>query len=208
MNDERISRRIAGVAAIVAGVAMVLWAVINVVTYGGLDVGVPAVSTRLVKLGQLLEVSWNLLLIPAALVLWKWLQPKSPGLMLLYTVCGVASLLYWAYGSATQGITPILEVSYLLLSGVWWLGVGLVLRGERRALGTFTVILGLFALLDGVLSFLEPLPFYVYLTAAPKLPLSTIWDFWIGVVLMSRLTARIQPSSSAAIKHDVGANAP
>jgi hypothetical protein len=187
---------------------MVLWAVMNIVTRGGFDEGVPAVSTRLFELGQLLEVSWNLLLIPAALVLREWLRPKSPNLMLLYTVCGVASLLYWAYGGATQGITPILEVSYLLLSGVWWLGVGLVLRSERRALSTFTVILGLFALLDGVLSFLEPLPFYVYLTATPKLPLSIIWDFWIGVVLLRALAAQIQPGSSAAAEHDVGADAP
>lgn len=187
MNDQRISYGLAGLGAILAGLAWVAWISMNAITHGGLDAGISAVGPRLARWGQMLMVSWNLLLIPAALVLWRWLQDKSPNLMLLYTVCGVAHLLLWANGGATQ-ITPVLEVSYLLLSGVWWVGTGLVLQRERKALGLFTVILGLFALLDALFSFSEP-PFYIYVLAAPKLPLSIIWDFWLGLTLLRQMPA-------------------
>jgi len=43
------------------------------------------------------------------------------------------------------------------------------LRSEAKALGYFTVVLGMFALLDGVFSFLEPMPPAIYALAAPKL---------------------------------------
>jgi len=39
MHDEIIARRVAGVTAILAGGAIVTWAILNAVTSGGLDVG-------------------------------------------------------------------------------------------------------------------------------------------------------------------------
>ena len=128
---------------------------------------------------------WNLLLVPTALVMWRRLQDANPESIGLYTICGIISLMFWAYGGATHGITPSLEIVYLLLSAVWWIGIGNALRMEQKALGIFTLTLGLFALLDAVLSFFEPMPFYIYVLAAPKLPLSIIWNFWIGVYLLT-----------------------
>lgn len=186
MGDEQRSLRIAGAAAIAAGLCWVTWAALNAITGGGLDAGPPAIGPRVVRLGQLLMAGWNLLLLPAALALWRWLGPRSPELMRLYTALGIASLLFWAYGGASLSITPMLETSYLALSGFWWLGAGLTLRRERRALGTFTAVLGVFALWDALLVALEPVPFWLLVTSAPKLPLSVGWDFWIGFALLNR----------------------
>ena len=65
----------------------------------------------------------------------------------LFLVGGAGSLalLLWAFGSATCTITPVLEVSYLALSAVWWGGLGSALRAERRWFGTFTLVLAAFA---------------------------------------------------------------
>ncbi len=189
MSAERISRRVSGVTAILAAVASISWIVLNGLTRGGLDADAAAVSPSVIRLGQLLMVSWNLLLIPAALFLWRWLEHRNPHLMLLYTVCGIASLLFWAYGGATRGITQVLETTYLLLSGVWWLGVGSVLRDERKGLGIFTMVLGSLTLIDAVVTFLEPVPFFLLPIAGLKLPLSLIWVVWVGVALLARPAA-------------------
>src|SRR5579859_4841363 len=137
MNDELVARRGAGVTAILSGVAQISWAVLNGVTQGGLDAGVPAVSQELFRIGQLLLISWNLLLLPVALFLGGWLRPKSPHLVVLYTVCGMASFLLWAVNSA------VMEANWILLSAAWWLGIGFVLRSERKILGIFTIVVGL-----------------------------------------------------------------
>lgn len=186
-SDEIQARRIAAVSAIAAGLAWVCWAFVNGATGGGLEAGIPSVGLRLAKFGQLLTVSWNLLLIPATLFFWRRLQTQSPHLILLCTVCNLLSLAFWAAGAAARVNSPMLEVSYLLLSGVWWLGTGHALRKTHRVFGTFTFIVGIFALLDALLSFFEPLPFYIYALAAPKLPLGIIWNFWLGFFLLKSL---------------------
>jgi len=175
-NDSRISVRIAGVSSILAGVCWLVWISVNGEAMED--------SPRITKLSQLMMAGWNLLLVPAAIVLWQRLRAPTPESIFLYTICGIASLSFWAYGGATQGITPALEIVYLFLSGVWWIGIGNSLTKQQKALGMFTLILGFFALLDAVLSFFEPMPFYIYVLAAPKLPLSIIWDLWIGVSLL------------------------
>ena len=70
--------RIAGIMAFLAGAAWIAWAVINTITHGGLDAGVPAVSASLARAGRLLIAGFNLFLIPAALVLWNWLSACGP----------------------------------------------------------------------------------------------------------------------------------
>ena len=174
------SVRFAGVASILAGCC---WIVGIIVGSDGNDDPSNA-SVRIAKLSQLMIAGWNLLLVPTALVMWRRLQDANPESIGLYTICGIISLMFWAYGGATHGITPSLEIVYLLLSAVWWIGIGNALRMEQKALGIFTLTLGLFALLDAVLSFFEPMPFYIYVLAAPKLPLSIIWDFSIGAYLL------------------------
>ncbi len=175
MKDELVARRVAGVTAILSGAAQVSWAVLNGVTQGGLDSG--GASPQVVRIGQILLISWNLLLLPVALFLGTWLRTKSPYLVVLYTVCGIASFLLWALNS------PVMEFSWILLSAVWWAGIGFVLRSEHRVLGIFTIVVGIAALLDGIVTLLDlPLPFLAL--GALKLPFSLIWDVWIGILLL------------------------
>ena len=177
---------LAGGAAIGAGLCWVSWVVLNAITGGGLDVGPPAISRGLARTGQALMVGWNVLLIPTALGLLRWLGVRRRGLLRLSTTCGILSMLLWAYGGATGAITSVFEATYLALSGIWWLGVGLVLRHERRALGLVTIVLGTFAVWDAAVVLLDPVPFWLLVSAAPKLPLSVIWDFWAGAALIER----------------------
>ena len=174
---------IPSLGAIGAGVAWVVWAAINTRTHGGLDAGASAVGERLARGGALLMVAWNVLLLPAAVDLGLRFDEEAPGLARSATIAGIAGLLFWAYGGATRGITPALEVSYIALSAAWWLGIGILLRRERMVFGTYTVVLGAFAAWDALLTAFEPVSFGLYATAAPKLPLSILWNFWLAWVL-------------------------
>jgi hypothetical protein len=158
--------------------------VLNARTHGALDAGAPAVGERLARVGALLMVAWNVLLLPAAVALGFLLEHDAPERARLVTVVGIAGLLFWAYGGATHGITPALEVSYIALSAAWWIGLGLLMRREWPVFGVFTLVLGAFAGWDALLTALEPVPFTLYLTASPKLPLSIVWDFWLAWVLL------------------------
>jgi hypothetical protein len=197
-DDERAFVFTAGTAAILSGCGWILWTILNGVTHGKLDAGPPQTSERLFKFGELLTVSWNLLLIPAALALWRWLSVDKPNLVLLYTISGITSLLFWSFGGATHRITPALETTYVLLSSIWWLGIGFALVPRSRALGIFSVVLGSFALMDGIFTILEPMPFGIYVLAAPKLPLAALWSFWIGKTLLSRNVVALAGSGKTA----------
>jgi hypothetical protein len=199
MRTNAGETRFAGVAALFAGTAWVAWATLNTRTHGGLDVGAAAVGERMSRVGALLMVSWNLLLIPAALVLYATLVELHPRRIRLATACGLVSLLFWAYGGATHGITPALEVSYIALSGVWWLGIGVTMWPTNKVFGGLTIALGAFAFWDALLTGLEPVPFTLYLTAAPKLPLSILWDFALGYVLLRRSVTPITHLATSAI---------
>jgi hypothetical protein len=178
---ERLSiEALAGPAAILAGTCWLIWIAVN---YFSGDLS-PTEAPRLTKLVQVLMAGWNLFLIPAALVLYRRLRWQGSDPAMVLTSCGIISLLFWAYGGASNTITPGAEVVYLILSGIWWLGVGYLLMTSHRYFAVFTMVLGSFTLLDALLSFLEPMPFYVYALAAPKLPLSIIWDFYLGFWLI------------------------
>jgi hypothetical protein len=175
---------LAGISALAAGVAWITWAAVNTRTHGGLDAGASVVGEPMARAGALLMVAWNVLLLPAALALHAELSPRAPERMRVATLAGIASLLFWAFGGATHTITPALEVSYIALSAVWWGGVGATILPARRAFGVFTIVLALFAGWDALLTAWEPVPFGLYMTAAPKLPLSIVWDFWLALVLL------------------------
>jgi hypothetical protein len=170
---------IAGLLAIAAGMCWLVWIAANNFNE----------TPRMAELIQVMIAGWNLLLIPAAVVIYERYKSEA---MRLFTASGIVSLLFWGYGGATGTITPGSEVVYLLLSGVWWIGIGLRIPGY---FGKFTIVLGIFSILDAVLSFFEPMPFYIYVLAAPKLPLSIIWDFWVGFKL-AYATDSIKPPST------------
>ncbi len=80
------------------------------------------------------------------------------------------------------GLWNILEV---FIVGVGWIGIGLILRRERRAIGITTVILGVAALFDSVgttlgIVALAELGLYIYLVLAP------IWALWLGIDLLRK----------------------
>ena len=90
-------------------------------------------------------------------------------------------------------------MSYLVLSAVWWLGIGATLWPANKVFGGLTIALGAFAFWDALLTGLEPVPFALYLTAAPKLPLSILWDFALGYVLVRRSAAPTTRLATSAI---------
>ena len=80
------------------------------------------------------------------------------------------------------GMWGILEV---LLAGIWFLGIGLLLRGERRLFSIFSIILGISALLGslGVILGIEAIAFFlgvIYGLLAP------VWALWLGIDLLRK----------------------
>jgi hypothetical protein len=80
------------------------------------------------------------------------------------------------------GMWNILEV---LLAGIWFFGVGLLLRAERRIFSIISMILGISALLDslGMMLRVESLALfglYIYLFLAP------VWALWLGIDLLRK----------------------
>jgi len=83
-----------------------------------------------------------------------------------------------------QGITDFnfegLWALELIFTGIWWLGIGPLLRSERRILGTVTILLGIAYLLAGtgwllrvgLLARLENVFFLV-----------PFWTVWLGIVV-------------------------
>ncbi len=71
------------------------------------------------------------------------------------------------------------------LHGFWWLGMGGVLHRERRSLGTLTMILGAFALLNSVgevfdVEVFDMAGLFVTLLVGP------LWHLWLGILVLSR----------------------
>jgi hypothetical protein len=77
------------------------------------------------------------------------------------------------------GLWNLLESS---LGGIWWLGIGLYLRREQPALGIFTSVLGIFALLDALGRILNIQIIYT-VGLAGMLLLIPIWTLWFGIDL-------------------------
>ena len=72
-----------------------------------------------------------------------------------------------------------------LLAGIWFLGIGLLLRSERRIFGVVSIILGISALLDSLGTILS-----VGAVASPGLliyvALAPIWALWLGIDLLRK----------------------
>ena len=56
----------------------------------------------------------------------------------------------------------------MLLSSVWWIGMGSLICSNNRLLEITTVALGGFALLDGMFGLFEPTPPWIYAMAGPE----------------------------------------
>ncbi|MDX1614850.1 MAG: hypothetical protein R3300_11110 [Candidatus Promineifilaceae bacterium] len=226
MNNETSFRQITAITAILAAVLNVASTIIPLMALDFnfefladpgelLTAGLEPSAIELFHWGSVLVVfGWCLLFIPAALYLWFWLKPHSPGLVTLYTVLGLTGIVFcalvsaigasfWppmmaAYPQAAEAQREVLEVVFRavtdfafegmyalnsILFGFWWLGIGLVLRVERRTLGIATAIMGVAILGAGIgwtfrvhpLARLEAFYFF-----------EPIWAIWLGIVIWRR----------------------
>lgn len=87
--------------------------------------------------------------------------------------------------AATKGET-LLPALALTLIGLWWLGIGVVLRRSRRMYGWLTVALGILALLDAVDRSVWMLPLLPLSPTWFRGLLAVVWVVWTLVVLMPR----------------------
>ncbi len=123
--------------------------------------------------------AWNLLIIPTALHLGFVLKRRGAAVSAASTAAGVMASLLWAFAYAN----PLLEPWWICLAAAWWLGIGWLLWPDRRRLGGFTVLLGVAALVDFVLTALHaPMP--IYALGGFKIPLTIAWSVWVGLALV------------------------
>jgi len=152
--------RVAGAFALASGFAYVAY----LLPFAGRDWAITA---------------WNLLIIPTALHLGGRVASAGPLLSAVSMAAGVAASLLWAFAYDS----PALEPWWIGLAAAWWLGVGWLVRTERRALGRFTLLLSLATTIDFVLTAVNaPMP--IYALGGFKIPLTIVWTFWIGLTLV------------------------
>jgi hypothetical protein len=123
--------------------------------------------------------AWNLLIIPA--FVWLGLRTAGAGRLVALgsTAAGVAASLLWAFVYHE----PTLETWWIGLAAASWLGFGWLLRRARPRLAAFTVLLGIAAAVDFVLTALNA-PFPLYALGGFKLPFTMAWTIWIGWTLV------------------------
>jgi hypothetical protein len=96
------------------------------------------------------------------------------------------------------GLWNLLESS---LSAIWWVGIGLFLQREQPALGLFTTVLGIFALLDALGWILNVQIIYT-VGLAGMLLLIPMWTLWFGIDLLRNRQMRIKQTVSSVSEQE------
>ena len=127
MDDLARFQRLAAIAAILAvpcglGTAVLSTAAVNGNTQAYLDLSLIALGPRSAELfrwAMVLDVfGYYLLLAPLALLLYRWLKPRAPEHIGLYTLCGLAYILIGAIGAIIlAAVEPPLIVEYAQAAG-------------------------------------------------------------------------------------------
>ena len=176
-SSRRWAGRLAGVSAVASAFAYVAY------FFGGFSE-----THALITL-------WNLLIIPTAIHVGLVAARRGPILAAISTTSGVVASLLWAFASRMSSLEPW----WIGLAAVWWLGVGGLLRSDRRSSSTLTILLGVAAAIDFVLTIVNaPMP--IYALGGFKIPLTMVWSVWLGVALLRDPTlGRSSPDAPRAV---------
>ncbi|NGO78468.1 hypothetical protein G6045_22830 [Streptomyces sp. YC504] len=118
-------------------------------------------------------------------VLW-WRRLRTHRWATVACAAGLVGLALDVAG-ATKGLQAgYLPAVALLLTGAWWVGAGVVLRGERPWFGWVTVALGVLTLLDAFDKAVVMLPWIPLGPAWIRGLLGVVWVIWAVVVAASR----------------------
>jgi len=230
MNSLQSFQRFAGVSAIISVPLALASAVLQaglpsnfspglapIGTNSALTLSVGTDGANLLRWSLILDMfGFYLPLLPVALFLQRWLEPKNLHWVRFYTICGLGYILIGATGASTlAAVQPplinaygqasleqryVLETVFItlwnmvfggmwklggLLAGLWFLGIGLLLRDERRIFSIVSMILGaspFLGLLGGSLG-IEAL----FLLGASIFGLFALtWALWIGIDLVRK----------------------
>ncbi len=222
MNDQTTFRRIAAISTIVAGpAALASFFIVSLAvafdfelmndTAALLSLG--AEAAEIFRWGEVLGAfGFYLLLVPAALFLWRWLRPQSANLVDLYTVLGLAYLFIGAVGAALRAsVLPAMMAAYAeapaadqaaiaadfrTMTVVIFIGLGALeaLLGRVWLLGSGLVLRGERRLL-GILTVMLGLAYFGYgagewFRIEPLITLGALaflvlpfWAVWLGIVI-------------------------
>ena len=142
----------------------------------------------------------SVLLALAGLLFW-WRRLGRSTLGLVFTVIGLAGLVLDVVGAWNE--YTALPAAALVLMGVWWVGVGLLVRRSSAGLGWFTVVLGGLALLDAFDKFVVMVPLLPVGPGWIRGLAANLWFFWALAVLASRG----EPATAGARTVPAGATA-
>ncbi|WP_078890671.1 right-handed parallel beta-helix repeat-containing protein [Streptomyces sp. NRRL B-1381] len=110
-------------------------------------------------------------------VLW-WRRLRGSRSATVGTALGAIGLVLDVAGSTTGLASSYVPALALLLTGVWWTGIGLVLRRGRPWLGWTTVVLGALTLLDALDKAVFMIPWIPLGPAWVRGLLGVVWVVW------------------------------
>ncbi|MFD8689665.1 right-handed parallel beta-helix repeat-containing protein [Streptomyces sp. NPDC059651] len=113
-------------------------------------------------------------------VLW-WRRLRADRFATAATVLGLIGLSLDVAGSTMGLASTYVPALALLLTGLWWTGIGLALRRERPGLGWVTVVLGGLTLLDALDKGVFMIPWIPLSPAWVRGLLGLVWVVWAVV---------------------------